>query len=61
MVYKGSIYWLHTIPMMELAIKNSIQDSTGLSQGYIVYGTPMKMPVDMLDRVGGGTAGTQEV
>ena len=61
MVYEGSTDWLHAIPMMELAINNSIQDSTGLSPAYIVYGTPIKMPVDMLDGVQGGTAGIQEV
>ena len=44
--------WLHAIPMMELAINNSIYDSTGLSPAYIVYnGPPIKMPVDMLDGV----------
>ena len=61
MVHKGSIDWLHTIAMMELAINNSIQDSTGLSPAYIVQGTPTRMPVDMLDGVQSGTTGAQEV
>ena len=55
MVHEGSTDWLHAIPMMELAINNSIQDSTGLSPAHIVYGTPIRMPVDMLDGVQGGT------
>ena len=49
MVCKSSMNWLHAIPMMELAINNSIHDSTGLSSEHIVYRTPM--PVDMLDGV----------
>ena len=50
--------WLYTILMIELAIKNSIQDSTGLSPAYIVYGIVMGMLVDRLDEVQGGIAGT---
>ena len=49
MVHEGSINWLHTILMMVLTIKNSIKDSKGLSPEYIVYFTPIRMPVDMLD------------
>ena len=48
MVYEGSIDWLHAIPITELAINNSIQDSTGLSLEHIVYKTLIMMPVDML-------------
>ena len=59
MVYEGSTDWLHAIPMIELAIKNSIQDSTGLFPGHILYGTPIKMLVDMLDGVQGGISGVQ--
>ena len=40
--------WLYASYLLELAINNSIQDSTGLSTAYIVYGTPIRMPVDML-------------
>ena len=61
MVYEDSTDWLHTIPRMELAINNSVQNSTGLSPAYIVYGTPIRIPVDMLEGVQGGTAGIQEV
>ena len=57
MVYEGSMDWLHAIPIMELAINNSIQDITGLSPVYIVYRTPIRMPVDMLDGGWGGTTG----
>ena len=57
MVYEGSMDWLHTIIMIELAIKNRIQDSTGLSPAHKVYRTPIKMPVDMLDGVQGGIPG----
>ena len=34
--------------MIELVINNSIQDGTGLSPAYIVYGTRIRMPVDIL-------------
>ena len=51
MVHKGSTGWLHAITMMELAIYNSIQDSTGLYPAYIVYKILIKMPVDMQDGV----------
>ena len=30
MVHKGSMDWLHAIPIMELAIENNIYDSKGL-------------------------------
>ena len=61
MVYKGSTDWLHAILTMELAINNDIQDSMGLSPANRVYGTPNRMPVDMLDGVQGATAGIQKV
>ena len=61
MVYEGGTDQLHAIPMMELAINNSIQDGTGLSPTHIVYGAPIRTPVDMLDGVQGGTAGVWEV
>ena len=51
MVHKGSMDWFNAIPTMELAINNGIQDSTGLSPVHIVYGTLIRMPVDMLDAV----------
>ena len=51
MVYEGSLDWLHAIPMIKLAINNSIQDRTVLFTVYIVHGTPIGMPVDMLDRI----------
>ena len=51
MVYEGSMDWLQAIPMLELAINNSKQDSTGLSTAHIVYGTLIRMPVDILDWV----------
>ena len=51
MVYKGSMDWLHTIPITELAINSSIYDITGLSPIYKVYKTLIRMPVDMLDRI----------
>ena len=51
MVYEGGADWLHAIPMMELPINNSFLDIMGLSPVYIVYETPIGMPVDMLDRV----------
>ena len=57
MVHESSTYWLHAIPTTELAINNSIQDSTGLTPVYIVYWTPIRMPIDMLDGVQGGAAG----
>ena len=57
MVQKGRTDWLHTIPMMKLAINTSIQDSTGLPLVYIVCGTPIKMPVDMLDGIQASIAG----
>ena len=50
-VHKGSTDWLHAIPMLELAINNSIQDTAGLSPVYTVYKTKTKMPVDMMDGV----------
>ena len=56
MVYKGSTNWLYTILVMELAINNSMQDSLSLSPVCILYGTPISMPVDMLDGVQGVTA-----
>ena len=51
MVYEGNTDWLHAIPMMGLTINNSIKDSTGLSPPYIVYGTPIRMYMNMLDGV----------
>ena len=53
--------WLYAIPMTELAINNSIQDRKGLSSAHIVYGTPIKMLVDMLHGLQGGTTSVQEV
>ena len=47
--------------MTELAINNSVADSTGMSPAYVVYGTSVKMPVDMLDGVLGGTASATQV
>ena len=61
MIYEGSMYWFHAVPMIELAIINSIQDIMSLSPAYIVYRFLIKMPVDMLDGVQGGTAGVLEV
>ena len=58
MVYEGGIDWLHANFVMELAINNRIQDSTGLSTVYIVCGTPVKMPMDMLEGFHGSTTGT---
>ena len=51
MVYKGSTDWLNTILIIKLAFKNSIQDSKSLSPVYIVYRTPVRMLVDMLESV----------
>ena len=51
MVHEGSTDWLHAIAMTELAIGNSIQDSTSLSPAHIGYTTPIRMLVDMLDGV----------
>ena len=59
MVYEGSIDWLHANPMTELAINNSVQHSARLSPAYLVYRTLIRMPLDMLDGVQGGTAGIQ--
>ena len=56
MVYKGSTDQLHAITILELAISASTQDGTGLSPVYIIYWTPIKMPLNMLDRFQGGTA-----
>ena len=56
MVSEGTKDWLNAIPMIELAINNSIQDSTGLSPAYLVYSTPIRMPLDMLDGVQGGSS-----
>ena len=58
MVYEGSTNWLYASLMVELDIKNSIQDSTGLFSVYIVYRTLIRMPIDMMDRVSGGIAST---
>ena len=51
MIYEGIVYWLYAIPTMELAINNSILDSKYLSPVCIVYSTPIRIPVDMLDGV----------
>ena len=53
MLYKGSTDWLNAIPMMEVTIKNSIEDNVGLYTIYIVFKTPIRMPVDMLYRIQG--------
>ena len=46
---------LYAIPITELAINNL--GYSGLSAVHIVYRTLIKMPVDILDGVWGGTAG----
>ena len=51
MVYEGSMDWLHAIPMIQLTISNSIYNITGLYPANMVYKTPIRMPVDMLDGV----------
>ena len=51
MEYEGSTDWLHISPIMELAINNSIWDSTGLSPLQVIYGTPIRMPLNMVDGV----------
>ena len=42
---------LNAIPMIELAINNSIKDIIGLSPAHIVCSIAIRMPVDMLDGV----------
>ena len=51
MVYGGSTDWLHAIPITELALNNSIQDTTDLSPAHIVYRILIRMPMDMSDGV----------
>ena len=42
MVHQGSTDWLKAISMIELAINNSTQDSTGLSPAHIVRIPPYR-------------------
>ena len=51
MVHEGITDWLYTISVMELAIKNSIEDSSGLSSAYSLYRTLIGMSMDMLNGV----------
>ena len=51
MVNKGSTDWIHAILITEFAINSSIKNSTALSPVYIVYGTLIKVLVNMLDGV----------
>ena len=43
--------------MIESDINNSFKDSTSLFPVHIVYGTPIRMPLDMIDGIQGGTTG----
>ena len=51
MVHKGITDWFHTIPIIELVIKNSISNGRGLTPAHIVHGFWINMLVDMLYRV----------
>ena len=51
MVHEGNMDWLYAIPIIKLAITNSIKVSSSLSPVYIVYRTPIRIPVDILDGV----------
>ena len=53
----GILDWLLAFPMIELAINNNIQDIASLPPVYIVYETPIRMPMDIVDGVLGSTAG----
>ena len=53
----GTTDWLATINKIELALRNSVQNSTGLSISFLVYEQSIKMPVYMLDGVQGEGSG----
>ena len=56
--YKDTINQLPTIAMTELALKNSVQDSLKLTPALILYGQPIKTPMDILDGDQGEGSGT---
>ena len=43
--------WLQALPMAELAINSAVNDSTGMSPAFVVYGRSVRLPVDLLDGV----------
>ena len=49
MRHEGVHSWLDSIPMVELAINNSVQDATQASPAHLAFGQSPKLPLDMLD------------
>ena len=47
--HQGSHGWLDSVPIVELAINNSMQDATQASPAHLAFGQQPKMPLDMLD------------
>ena len=47
--YEVGANWVEALPTVELAINAAVNDSTGMSPAYVVYGQQLLMPVDHLD------------
>ena len=41
--------WFDLLGIEELSINSAVLDSTGLSPAHVVYGAPLRLPVDQLD------------
>ena len=48
LAYKGK-NWVQALTLVELAINNAVSDSTMLSLVHVMFGQPLRMPVDHLD------------
>ena len=61
MVHEVITNWLHASPLTELTTKYGVQDNTGLFPAYIIYVSPIRMPVNMLDGVYSSATSAQEI
>ena len=48
LVYKG-YNWVECLMLVELALKNAVAESTGMSPAHVMYGQSLQMPIGHLD------------
>ena len=48
-MHEAQAMWFDLLGIVELTINSAVSDSTGLSPAHIVYGAPLRLPVDQLD------------
>ena len=49
--HEHGLSWLEAIPLVEMMLNNAVNDSTHMSPAFISYGKPLRMPIELLDRM----------